>query len=84
MGNGKTNAMKTVRAKFTCTSVSDERYEHHKQTKITLHPVTSGPFWEATPSGRLELDICNEVAAKFFEPGKTYYLDFSAAEDEGD
>lgn len=72
---------KTVRAKFSCSHVSEERYEHGKQTKIVLYPVNSGPFWEATPGGRLEIDIANEAAAKFFEPGKCYFLDFTAAEE---
>lgn len=44
-------------------------------------PVDSGPFWEATPGGRLEINIANEAAAAFFTPGKEYFLDFEAAEE---
>lgn len=36
-------------------------------------------FSKATPSGRLEMTISNEAAAKFFKPGCCYYLDFTEA-----
>jgi hypothetical protein len=34
----------------------------------------------ATPSGQIELQVVNPEAAKRFEVGKTYYVDFSPAE----
>lgn len=37
-------------------------------------------FWEATPSGHLELGCANLEAAQAFELGKEYYVDFSPAE----
>ena len=37
-------------------------------------------FWNASPSGSLELGTINPEAWKQFELGKEYYLDFSAPE----
>ena len=37
-------------------------------------------FWEATPSGKLELGCINLAAAEMFELGKEYYLDLTSAE----
>lgn len=36
-------------------------------------------FWNASPSGSLELGCINLVAADRFELGKEYYLDFTPA-----
>ena len=33
-------------------------------------------FWEATPSGKIELNIVNPEALKDFDIGKEYYVDF--------
>ena len=37
-------------------------------------------FWDATPSGKLELGTINPEAHKQFELGKEYYVDFTPAE----
>jgi hypothetical protein len=37
-------------------------------------------FWDATPSGSLQLGVVNPEAWKHFEIGKEYYLDFTLAE----
>ncbi len=37
-------------------------------------------FWNASPSGSLELGTVNPEAWSAFELGKEYYLDFTAAE----
>jgi hypothetical protein len=37
-------------------------------------------FWDATPSGSLQLGIVNQEAWAHFELGKEYYLDFTPAE----
>lgn len=37
-------------------------------------------FWQASPSGRLELGCVNLEAAQQFELGKEYYLDFTLAD----
>ena len=36
-------------------------------------------FWDATPSGSLQLGVVNPSAWKEFELGKEYYLDFTPA-----
>lgn len=41
--------------------------------------VTTSLFWNASPSGSLELGCINLVAADRFELGKEYYLDFTPA-----
>lgn len=66
-----------VRAKFTCTNKTDGN-----PATITLQPVTSGSqendkFFAATPGGQVELSVVNEDAARQFEVGGDYYLDFS-------
>jgi hypothetical protein len=77
-----------VRAKFVVNSVT--RTKHWDQNKgelqtIKLTPVVTGSdenkrFYEATPSGSIELGTVNEEAAKHFELGKAYYIDFTPAE----
>lgn len=37
-------------------------------------------FWEATPTGNLEMQINNPAVFAFFRPGKKFWLDFSEAE----
>lgn len=34
-------------------------------------------FWEATPSGQIELQVINPEAWQAFELGKEYYVDFT-------
>ena len=74
--------MKTIRAKFECWGVQVDEYGEH----ITLNAVygtddvdneENNQFAEATPSGRLDMQITNPAAKGFFEQGKTYYLDFT-------
>lgn len=36
-------------------------------------------FWQATPSGRIEIGCANLAAAEAFELGREYYVDFSPA-----
>lgn len=69
----------TVRAKFTCSG--------KEGTTIFLHTVYSediqsedGRFTKATPWGELRMNVDNPNAAIQFEPGKSYYLDFTPAE----
>lgn len=38
-------------------------------------------FWQATPSGKLELQMISPEAWSQFEMGKYYYLDFTEAPD---
>lgn len=37
-------------------------------------------FWNASPSGKLELGTVNPEAWRHFELGKEYYIDFTPAE----
>ena len=70
-----------IRAKFLCISVTKSK--HWDNTGRFLHtakfqPVQSGSeenkkFFEATPSGHLEIGTFVE---NHFEPGQAYYLDF--------
>jgi len=70
----------SVRAKFKCVSVSPEN-----SGSIKLQPVYYGSkeneeFFNATPYGEISLNIVNKPAAEYFEIGKEYYVDFTAAE----
>jgi hypothetical protein len=78
-----------VRAKFTVQRV--ERTLHWDRSKgelqtIVLSPVSDGSgenkkFFEATPSGEIKLGTVNAEAAAAFELGKSYYVDFTKAEE---
>ena len=73
-----------IRAKFTC---QQNTLDHETQTAtVILSPVTTNPpneenltFWQATPAGRIELQITNPAAASQFSVGTSYYVDFTAA-----
>lgn len=81
-----------VRAKFKVTSIA--KREHYNRNPdgsirtiddIKLHPVTSGSeenkrFFDATPGGDITLSCLNPEASQQFEIGKSYYIDFTAAE----
>ena len=78
-----------VRAKFKCVSLTRESMGVSSEigTKIKLLPVygTNDPadenskFFRYTPSGVVELGTINDEAAKEFEIGKEYYLEFTKA-----
>lgn len=78
-----------VRAKFTVREIV--RASHWDKSKgeiqtIVMNPVCDGSeenklFFEASPSGEIKLGTVNEAAARQFELGKAYYVDFSPAED---
>lgn len=77
----------SVRAKFKVVSITaTEGYSGKGPMKsVKLHPVTYGSdenekFYAATPCGQIEIGILSEDAAKQFEVGKQYFVDFSAAE----
>ena len=77
-----------VRAKFVVQSKRDSlHWDRSKGTvsTIELHPVSDGSeenkrFFEATPGGKIELGILNAEAAKQFDLGRSYYVDFTPAE----
>jgi hypothetical protein len=76
--------MSNVRAKFVCNGVDDK--PEYEQKSASFSPVTTGSeenksFAKYTPAGSIQLSISNETpAANFFEPGKEYYVDFTAVE----
>jgi hypothetical protein len=86
-----------VRAKFSVNAIRRTRYGKYvngetvqtEMQTIELNPVYSNDendenkkFWDATPSGKIELGTINLEAAKYFELGKEYYVDFKEAENE--
>lgn len=76
--------MKTLRAKFSVTSVTN--FPDQSQA-VNLHAVTSGSeenksFSKYTPWGELKINITNPDAINFFKPGDEIYLNFSRQADE--
>lgn len=76
-----------VRAKFRCSVVED--YGYSKKVKLAaVYPSEeergslseNESFNKATPSGELWMTIDNPAASIQFEPGKSYYLDFTVAD----
>ncbi|MGO9022601.1 MAG: hypothetical protein ACLQVJ_30060 [Syntrophobacteraceae bacterium] len=63
-------------------------YEPIEVRTIVMSPVYGNAdpdhentkFWEASPSGKLELGCANLAAAEVFELGQEYYIDFTKAE----
>lgn len=78
-----------VRAKFKVDSVTEHLYGKEVMKTVTLSPVFGGEndseenkqFFKWTPSGKVELGTLNFDAAKQFEIGKEYYIDFSKCEE---
>lgn len=76
--------MKTIRAKFRCTSLNNDGGNEN----ITMSAVygtddkdnkENNQFAEATPWGDFSMGISNPDAKGFFKEGGEYYLDFSEA-----
>lgn len=81
----------TVRAKFYVgEKVTRANHPHPQATNepmetVVLYPVNGDTeenknFFKWTPSGKIEIGILNPEAAKQFEIGKEYYIDFTPAE----
>jgi hypothetical protein len=74
-----------VRAKFQCQRIEKSKYAGGENSKIILTAVTAynapedKPFWDATPAGTIELQVVNDKAVEYFEPGKQYFIDFTQA-----
>lgn len=71
----------SVRAKFRCS----QKNQTENGYTLVFEPVTTGSaenetFYKYTPWGKLEMGTVNAEAAKAFEPGKSYYLDFTPAD----
>lgn len=72
-----------MRAKFRCNSVQD--FGQGGETSALGAVVDDGTpenerYHTATPSGSLTLSVSNPSVRGFFKPGKSYYLDFTEAE----
>ena len=82
----------TVRAKFTCESITREfqrGWGVHRDTvrhTVKMRPVSGNDsdenkkFWDATPTGRIEIGCAKAETAGLFELGKDYYVDFTPAD----
>lgn len=71
-----------VRAKF---KVISKQSDPSNGTTISLFPVISGSaeneqFYKWTPSGQVQLNTVNDLAAEQFIVGKEYYVDFTPAD----
>jgi hypothetical protein len=68
-----------VRAKFYCYSVT----QSVNGGQVTLQAVCRGEdnkkWAAATPSGKIEMTILNEVATEQFVAGEEYFIDFTPA-----
>lgn len=77
--------MRTVRAKFKVTAITQHSW-HPNLRSITMEPQYDPDipedqrFQEATPSGKLEMNVDNPAALEVLELGKTFYLDFTSVE----
>jgi hypothetical protein len=89
--------MANTRAKFKVTQITKmmgsrrvgDSYEPAELQNVTLSPVygddpssENRKFWDASPSGKIELGILNKEAWKNFELDKEYYVDFTPAEEK--
>lgn len=78
----------SVRAKFYVTRIEKTKWQQNDEMNtIVLAPVYSADensenkkFWRYTPSGEVKLGTINKAASDYFELGKEYYIDFTAAE----
>lgn len=76
----------SVRAKFFVQQIVTHKAWNSPglMGTVRLHPVTSGSdenklFYEATPSGQIELGTINQEALKQFVIGDEFYVDFTPA-----
>lgn len=75
-----------VLAKFNVTSITKTRYFGKDVCSVKLQPVYNDSpenkqFWDATPSGSIEINILRPDVAQFFEInlGKAVYVQFLEA-----
>jgi len=71
----------TVRAKVTCEGIKDNAVTFRTVYEPDAAKDTENArFTKATPWGEIKLGIDNPTALAQFTPGKSYYVDFIAAE----
>jgi len=69
-----------VRAKFHCNEVQEVGGVVRFSTLYDDSIPEDVKFSQSTPCGDIEMTIDNEEALKRFEPGKSYYVDFTPAD----
>ena len=77
-----------VRAKFRVDSIERQiMYNGSERHTVKMAPVSGNDsaenkkFWEATPSGKLEIGCAKAETASLFQLGGEYYVDFTPAGD---
>lgn len=78
----------TVRAKFKVQTIQDSTDGEGaiQGRRVILHPVYSDDpthenrsFWQATPTGLIDMFVSNPAAFEQFEQGAEYYVTFDKA-----
>lgn len=76
-----------VRAKMHCQSIQTTDCGYGTQYQFVNFSTVYDPnipedqrFQKATPCGDIKMQIDNPEALKQFQPGKSYYVDFTPAE----
>lgn len=73
----------SVRAKFRVSEVTMYNETYGKVKLQAVHETDTPEnqrFTKATPSGTIEMYIDNPPALKQFKPSKSFYVDFTPAE----
>lgn len=71
----------TVRAKVTCDTIKDNAVTFSTVYEPDAAKDTENArFTKATPWGQIKLGIDNPTALEQFQPGKSYYVDFTPAD----
>jgi len=76
-----------VRAKFTVDQITYRKWSTGKQiVAIEMHPVVNDSaenkaFFGTTPTGNINIQILNPDAYTQFELDKSYYVDFTPADE---
>ena len=70
-----------VRAKVSCEGIEGNSVTFRTVYEPDVEKDTENArFTKATPWGEIRLGIDNPAALEQFEPGKSYYVDFTPAE----
>ena len=76
----------SIRAKFLVDAIEQRlQYNGSVRHTVKMSPVSGNDsdenrkFWEATPSGKLEIGHARAEGAAQFEIGAEYYVDFRRA-----
>jgi hypothetical protein len=71
----------SVRAKVTCEAIKDNAVTFRTVYESDASKDTENArFTKGTPWGEIRLGIDNPAALEQFAPGKSYYVDFTAAD----